>query len=234
MDKNDEYLKSKKAFHWEGIILLIIIISSIFIYMIIIRPYITTIQWNLLCNSQTLLLIPSLGLWAFLEVMSGIVFITTIVIFAIYKIDQRKLVETDRKSIKKRKSATKGVIITLVICIALILISTASYCRIDRDAIYVREIRTLFIEKKYFWDSVNSVEINYLHTRQTRYNLQYLLNFDKFSINVRNAGISTKIELLDDAQKTIHEMVKSKNIPVSKYIVKYDNEINKFLDLIGE
>jgi len=234
MDKNNECLKSKKAFHWEGVILLLIIISSVFIYIIIIRPYITAIQWDLLCNSQTLLLIPSSGLWALLEVMSGMVFIITIYVLIMYKIEQRRTIEIDKKAINKKKSGTKWFVITMLICIVPILISTVSYCRIDRDAIYVREIRTLFVEKEYSWDAVNSVEINYLHSRKTRYNLQYLLNFDKFSINVRNPGISTKIELMNDAQKTIHDMVKIKNIQVSKHIVKYDNEINKFLDLIGE
>jgi len=138
------------------------------------------------------------------------------------------------KQVCKYNEGINSAVFSFIISLCFVLISSMSYCRIDRDGLYVREIRTLFVERKHSWKSIESVDINYYKSKSD-YNIQYMINFDGFFVDADDAGLTmNNKKLMDQGMKEIHRIVKANGITINKDIEKYNDEINEFLKLIGE
>lgn len=219
----------------QNIIAAALIIISLFTYLYVIRNIMTKMQWNLFCNSNTLLLIPS-SFWGLLiEMFSGTVFVISISLCLYYRFKQSKVLENYGKLLPKYGKLIRSSLLVSIISFVLLSFSFFSYCRADIDGLYIRDIRTIFAEKKYSWKELKSVDINYYkNSKGAGYNLQYLLNFDGFNVNIQDAGLTNGKDLIDNGKKEIHRIIKENNIPISKNIREYNNEIKEFLKLIEE
>jgi hypothetical protein len=208
-------------------------ISMIF-YLYFKRGIISEWQWDILCNPKTLLFVHSSFWMGLIEMFSGAGVISSALLYVFYKIMKRRTVIYNNKQVCKYNEGINSAVFSFIISLCFVLISSMSYCRIDRDGLYVREIRTLFVERKHSWKSIESVDINYYKSKSD-YNIQYMINFDGFFVDADDAGLTmNNKKLMDQGMKEIHRIVKANGITINKDIEKYNDEINEFLKLIGE
>lgn len=192
------------------------------------------IQWAVFGNTRTLLFMsPSIPI-AFLEFLSGPAFIMSMSFYVYYRIRQRKLSRIYEKPVHRYSRDLKWSGVVAAASLAMILLSFFTYCRADSNGLYVRDMGTLFREKRYAWDSVDSVEITYdKNSRGSNYTIGYWINFDRFSINVQDGSLSVSREQLDRSGKEIHRIIRSKGVRVLKDIDTETDEIWQYLKDIG-
>ena len=122
------------------------------------------------------------------------------------------------------------------ICLFFILISFFSYCKVDSNGVYFRDVRTYFIEKHYSWSEVNNVKIESYKTKSykgssTSANYAYKIEFGSYEVDLTS---NNRYGQGVDAIYDVHQMVKKNGIHESKNI-EYEYEgINNFLKFIGE
>lgn len=224
-NKDEENRKTVVAIIWA--------VSLIF-YLYFIRGIISERQWDIFCNSNTLLFVTSSFWMGLMEMFSGGGIIASAILFVYYISNEGKRKKSRNRKTNRYSEGLKSSIFAFVVSLVIISISFMSYCRIDRDGLYVRDIRTLFVEKKYSWKSVKSVDINYYKSKSS-YNIQYMIYFDGFSIDADDAGLTMKdMDMVDEGIKEIHRIVKAKGIKINKDIQKYNDEIDGFLKMIDE
>lgn len=209
-------------------------IISLMIYLYMIRNITTKLQWDLFCNSTTLLLMPSQAFWGFgLELLCGTIFIFSTPGYIYFKVKQLRISENYGKPVHIYRKNIQTYFFASVISFIIVIFSFFSYCRADLDGLYIRDIRTLFAERRYSWNELSSVDINYLRTKSS-YVTEYLLNFDRFSVDVQEGRFTSEMDRWENANTKIHAIVKKNHISLHKNIENYDNKIKEFLYLINE
>lgn len=228
-------LKPRRNIRVQETIISALGILALLAYLYWGKRILARIQWDMFGNSRTLLFMSPSIILSFLELLSGPAFIMSTLFFVYYSIRQRQLSRIYGKPVHRYSKDLKGLGMAAAVSFVIIVLSFFSYCRADSDGLFVRDIGTLFREKPYTWDSVESVEITYhQNTRGGDYAIGYFINFDRFSINVQEASQPPSGDLLDRSGKAIHRLVRSNGIPVSKDIDRDDREIRQYLDDIGE
>lgn len=235
MGRRNKYRKlTKKEQDKKAILVVIFTTFCMFFYLAVIRKGLTLLQKALFCNSNTWLLVPN-RMVGYVEVFAGAAFLAASTYYLKERMYEKTEIKIPGKTIITKKPYSKHIEITIAVSFIIMLISFFSYSRVEEDKVYVRDIRTLFMEKGFSWSSVKSVKIDYYKNgRGSSYNLLYLLKVGGFSINVQGAIMTSSEEVLKQREKEIHKIIKERNIPVNKEIEKYDDRITEFLRLIGE
>lgn len=207
--------------------------ACILVYVTIVRDFITNFQWNIFCGPNTMLLLNTSPWMTLIDIFCGSFLLTSVILVLYCYIKDNKLCVTYGIAIKKYNKYAKEYLVIIIITLVIGSIIFFSYCRFEKDGLYVRDIRTFFIERKFSWSEVESVKIEYTTNIRSK-NIRYLISFDNFKIDAKDSWFTSKREMVDQGMKELHSKIKDNSIPIDKEIEIYDDKIKDFFYIIGE